>query len=119
VRGVDPRISTAAIIALNLELERTVVARPAARLFSRIALAGFTDLSQAIGGSAQPLLGDRIRFLADAGVGLRAEHRIGDTRFTTRLDLPLFVSRPALAQDRAPGDDQLAFRWMFSFQPEF
>jgi hypothetical protein len=118
VRGVDPRVSTAAIIALNLELERTVVARPAARLFNRIALAGFTDLSQAIGGSAQPLLGERIRFLADAGVGIRAEHRIGDTRFTTRLDLPLFVSRPALAQDRAPGDDQLAFRWMFSFQPE-
>ncbi len=119
VRGVDPRVSTAAIIALNLELERTVVARPDARLFSRIALAAFTDLSQAIGGSAQSLLGDRIRFLGDAGVGLRAEHRIGDTRFITRLDLPLLVSRPALAQDREPGDDQLAFRWMFSFQPEF
>jgi Peptidase family M1 domain len=119
VRGVDPRVSTAAIVALNLELERTVAARPHARLFSRVALAVFTDLSHAIGGSAQPLLGDRIRFLGDAGVGLRAEHRIGDTRFMTRLDLPLFVSRPALAQDREPGDDQLAFRWMFSFQPEF
>jgi len=95
------------------------VVRPNARLFSRIALAAFTDLSHAIGGSAQPLLGDRIRFLGDAGVGLRAEHRIGDTRFMTRLDLPLFVSRPALAQDREAGDDQLAFRWMFSFQPEF
>ena len=119
VRGVDPRVSTAAIVALNLELERAVVVRPNARLFSRIALAAFTDLSQAIGGSAQPLLGDRIRFLGDAGVGLRAEHRIGDTRFMTRLDLPLFVSRPALAQDREAGDDQLAFRWMFSFQPDF
>ena len=74
---------------------------------------------QRVGGSAQPLLGDRIRFLGDAGLGIRAEHRIGDTRFTTRLDLPLFVSRPALAQDREPGDDQLAFRWMFSFQPAF
>jgi hypothetical protein len=116
---VDPRVSTAAIVALNLELERALVVRPNAPLFSRIALAAFTDLSHAIGGSAQPLLGDRIRFLGDAGLGIRAEHRIGDTRFTTRLDLPLFVSRPALAQDREPGDDQFAFRWTFSFQPAF
>jgi hypothetical protein len=50
-------------------------------------------------------------------VGLRAEHRIGDTRFVTRIDLPLFVSRPLLAQDRSPGDDQVAFRWVFSFEP--
>jgi hypothetical protein len=48
---------------------------------------------------------------------MRAEHRIGDTRFVTRFDLPLFVSRPLLAQDRSPGDDQFAFRWVFSFQP--
>jgi hypothetical protein len=27
------------------------------------------------------------------------------------------VSRPELAQDRSPGDDELAFRWVFSFEP--
>jgi hypothetical protein len=104
-------------VALNLELERTVLARPMAKLFQRIALAAFTDLARGIGGAAQPLTGDRLRFLADAGIGLRAEHRIGDTDFMTRLDVPLYLSRPELAQDRAPGDDELEFRWTFSFEP--
>ena len=69
-------------------------------LFNRIALAAFTDLAHT--GSAvrmQPLTGDRIRFLADAGLGLRAEHRIGDTRFTTRFDVPL-ICQPARAGPR-------------------
>jgi peptidase M1-like protein len=112
VRGVDSRVSAAAIAALNVEVERTLVTRPAARLFNRIALAAFTDVSHTIGQSV-------VRFLGDAGLGLRAEHRIGDTRFTTRLDLPLYVSRPELAQDREPGDDKVEFRWTFSFEPAF
>jgi hypothetical protein len=117
VRGIDPRVSAEGVVALNLELERTLVARQNARLFSRVAIAAFTDLARAFGGPDQALTGDRVHFLGDAGVGLRAEHRIGDTRFVTRLDLPLFVSRPALAQDRSPGDDKVAARWVFSFQP--
>jgi Peptidase family M1 domain len=119
VRGIDSRVSTGAIIALNLEVSRALLSRPRARLFNRVSLAAFGDLSQGIGGSAQPLTGDRIGFLADAGVGARIEHRIGDTRFVTRLDLPLYVSRPELAQDRTPGDDPFEFRWVFSFEPEF
>jgi hypothetical protein len=119
VRGIDSRISTAAIMALNLELSRALLTRPSAKLFNRASLAAFGDFSQAIGGSAQPLTGDRIRFLGDAGLGVRIEHRIGDTRFVTRLDLPLYVSRPELAQDRNAGDDPFEFRWVFSFQPEF
>ena len=91
--------------------------RPKARLFSRVALAGFTDLAHAIGDGddlpsrrAAPLPRRR-------GDGLRAEHRIGDTRFVTRLDLPLWVNRPELAQDASPGDDRVAFRWVLSFEP--
>jgi hypothetical protein len=117
VRGVDPRVSTTALVGLNVELERSLVLRPKARLFSRIAVAGFTDLAHGIGESPAGLPGGRLRFIGDAGVGLRAEHWIGDTRFVTRFDLPLWVSRPALAQDAAVGDDELAFRWVFSFQP--
>ena len=49
---------------------------------------------------------DRIRFLGDAGIGIRADHRIGDTRFVTRFDLPLWFSRPEVAHDRSPGDDE-------------
>ena len=117
VRGIDPRISTEALIALDVELERTLVSRPKAKLFSRVAIAGFTDLAHAIGDDTGPRPGGALRFLGDAGVGLRAEHRIGDTRFVTRFDLPLWVNHAELAQDRSPGDDALAFRWVFSFQP--
>ena len=116
VRGVDPRVSTTALVGLNVELERSLVTRPKARLFSRVALAAFTDLAHGIGEST-PLPGDRLRFIGDAGIGIRAEHRIGDTRFVTRFDLPLWMSRPELAQDASAGDDEIAFRWVFSFQP--
>ncbi len=117
VRGVDPRVSTRGLAALTVELERTVVSRPTARLFSRVALAAFTDLAHGWeSGDDAPSAG-RIRFVGDGGIGLRAEHRIGDTRFVTRLDLPLWVSRPELAQDRSAGDDDVAFRWVFSFEP--
>ncbi len=118
VRGIDSRVSAGAILALNLELDQALVSRPAARLFSRVALAAFTDMAYA-GEATQALTGDRIGFLADAGLGLRADHRIGDTRFTTRFDLPLYVSRPELAQDRGPGEDEVEFRWTFSFEPAF
>lgn len=117
LRGIDARVSTSAVVGLNLELEQTLVSRPAARLFSRVALAAFTDLAHGIGGPVQPLTGERLRFLADAGLGLRAEHRIGETGFSTRFDFPLYVSRPALAQDRGPGDERFEFRWTFSFEP--
>ncbi len=117
VRGVDPRVSAPALVGLNLELERTLMSRPKARLFSRVALAAFTDLAHGIGEGEPVLPGGRVRFVGDAGVGLRAEHRIGDTRFVTRFDLPLWMSRPELAQDAAVGDEELAFRWVFSFQP--
>ena len=116
VRGADPRLSTSSLVAVNLELERTLVARPRARLFSRVALAAFTDLSRSIGQSPEANLGERVKFLGDAGIGIRAEHRVGDTRFVTRLDLPLWVSRASLAQD-ASSSDGVAFRWVFSFQP--
>jgi hypothetical protein len=118
VRGIDPRVSTGGLVALNAEVERTLITRPKARLFSRVALAGFTDLAQGIENESDAAFTGRIRFIGDAGVGLRAEHRIGDTRFVTRLDLPLWVNRPELAQDRSPGDNEFAFRWVFSFEPE-
>jgi hypothetical protein len=117
VRGIDPRVSTTAIVGLGLELDQTLMSRASAPLFNRIAIAAFTDFAHGIGGEPQPLTGDRLRFVADAGLGIRAEHRIGDTRFSTRLDFPLYVSRPELAHDRDPGDDEIAFRWTFSFEP--
>ncbi len=117
LRGFDPRLSTEALVAINLELERTLLRRRNAKLFNRVALAAFGDAGQGIGGVADPTLGKPLRFLADAGVGIRAEHRIGQTRVTTRADFPLWVSKPALAQDRRPGAKEAGFRWTFSFEP--
>jgi hypothetical protein len=114
VRGIDRRVSTGAVIAVNLELDHTVLVRPTARLFSRVAVAAFGDLAHAWGNSDGTVSSG---FLGDAGVGLRADHRIGDTRFTTRFDMPLFVSRPELAV--RPGDKDIDFRWVFSFEPAF
>jgi len=118
IRGIDPRVSTSGLAALNVEVERTLVTRPKARLFSRVALAAFTDVAHGFEDQSDAALTGRIRFIGDAGIGLRAEHRIGDTRFVTRLDLPLWINRPELAQDRSPGDDEFAFRWVLSFEPE-
>jgi hypothetical protein len=119
IRGAESRLSGAGIIALNLEVDRTILMQGEARLFRRVSLAGFTDWGYGLGSAVEPLTGDRIRFLGDAGIGIRAEHRIGDTQFVTRFDVPLFVSRPELAQDRGAGDDKFEFRWTFSFEPSF
>ena len=114
VRGMDRRASSGAVIALNLELDQTLLARPEARLFNRIGLAAFGDLAHTFYGTSATLPSG---FLGDAGIGLRADHRIGDTRFTTRLDLPLFVSRSELSV--RPSGDDFDFRWVFSFEPAF
>jgi hypothetical protein len=119
IRGADPRLSTSAIVALNLEVEHALLAQPESHLFNRVSLALFTDLAYGIGSMSQTPPNGRVRFLADAGVGLRAAHRIGDTEFVTRFDFPLYVSRPELAQDQSPGDDDVEFRWTFSFEPVF
>jgi len=118
VRGVDPHVSTGALAALNLELEQVLVTRPSS-LFRELSLAAFTDLSHGLGGNAQPLTGERVRFLGDAGLGVRIRHKIGDTEFVTRFDVPLYVSEPALAQDRNGNDGEFAFRWTFSFEDAF
>ena len=119
LRGADPHLSTAAIVALNLELEHTLLTQPSAHLLRRVSAALFTDLSHGIGGMSQEPANGRIRFLGDAGIGLRAAHRIGDTDFVTRFDFPLYMSRPEVAQDQSPGDGKFEFRWVFSFESAF
>jgi Peptidase family M1 domain len=118
LRGFDPRLSTAGAVAINAELERTLLDRPRAKLFRRVGIALFGDAGHAIRDGMFGR-GDRLEFLGDAGVGIRAEHRIGETRFTTRVDFPLLVSRPEFAQDTDPGNEKAGFRWQFSFSPAF
>lgn len=119
VRGLDPRLSTTAAVAANLELERTLRNRPGGGLFNRVALAAFGDAAHAILDGEVERPAGRIDFVADLGVGLRADHRIGALRFSTRLDLPVWVSRGELAHDVKDGAEETGFRWAFSFQPAF
>ena len=90
--------------------------RPSGALFNRVAVATFGDAGHTINDGAV-VRAEPIRFIADAGIGLRADHRIGTLRFATRVDVPLWVHRGDLAHDVKDGGDELGFRWTFSFQP--
>ncbi len=113
LRGFSPGLAARQAYGSSLEIE-VDLARGGGGLARRIAVAAFADGALADGdiGSAGLANG------ADAGIGLRLDHRIGATSFQTRLDLPLWVSRPELAQDAGPAR-KLGFRWAVSFSPAF
>lgn len=116
VRGLDPRVSGNQAVGGTLELECVVRQRPRPGLLSRIAVAAFAD--GALGNGDLDPARDRLQAVGDAGVGIRVDHRIGRTPFQTRFDFPLWVSRPAFAQDDKPAG-AFGFRWGFSFAPSF
>jgi hypothetical protein len=118
LRGFDPRLSSAGAVSINMELERTLYAKPQGKLFRRVGVAIFGDGGHAIR-DGMFVRSDKLEFLGDAGIGIRAEHRIGETTFTSRADFPILVSRPEFAQDSKPGSDKAGFRWQFSFSPAF
>ncbi|HET7602540.1 MAG TPA: M1 family metallopeptidase [Gemmatimonadales bacterium] len=115
VRGLDHNLAAPDIIALNLELAAQLYGRRGGGLFRNVSLALFGDGALADGDLADPITG-HMRLTGDAGVGLRASHRIGQTDFQTRVDFPLWVDREELADDRDTLDP-VAFRWTFSFEP--
>jgi hypothetical protein len=115
LRGFSPELSARQAYGLSLELERGL-ARRSGGLANRLAVAAFGDGAMA-DGDLDP--DGRLVGAADAGIGVRIDHRIGATSFQTRFDFPLWVSRPLLAQDTGPGGRRLGFRWIFSFAPAF
>lgn len=118
VRGFNPGISGSQVYAINLELQRPVLERPSGHLFTRVSLALFGDGALSDASTTGVGIADDLKAYADAGIGVRAEHRIGETRFVTRLDFPIYVNRPLLAQDN-PGADRAAFRWTLGLSPAF
>jgi hypothetical protein len=114
VRGVSAGLTASLIGAINVELERRLVTRLSSKLFRDVRIAGFADGAVANGDIR---LDDGGAFVGDAGVGIRSAHRIGDTAFETRIDLPLLVSRPELALHERGGHVRL--RYVVSFQPAF
>jgi hypothetical protein len=117
LRALEPTLGGHQAYALSLEVERDLVRRGGG-LARRVGAAAFGD--GALGdGDLDPTGRDRLRSAGDGGLGLRIDHRIGATTFQTRLDLPVWVSAPALAQDRAPGQRRLGWRWTCSLAPAF
>ena len=113
LRGFSPVASATWGVALNAEAALRVMERPTRRAFSSVSLTAFVDaalLDRAVLGRAAA---------ADAGVGLRAAHRIGPTRFVTRVDFPVAVTRPSAAVAGAAGDGVFKFRWVWSFEEAF
>jgi hypothetical protein len=119
VRGADFRLASPGLAALNAELEFEARRKPRGRLLNRLAFAGFADAAQGFGADNERPSSERVEFLADAGVGVRASHRIGDTPFETRLDFPVYLSKPAFARNDFARDEAFDFRWVFSVQAAF
>jgi hypothetical protein len=115
VRGLDPELNAPHAMGGSLEVETALLRGPAGALISRLAVAAFTDGALA-DGDLNP--GGGLVGVGDAGVGIRVDQRLGQTAFQSRVDFPLWVSRPGLAQDRKPGGS-FGFRWSLSFQPAF
>ncbi len=113
LRGYAAAASATWVVALNAEAGLRLLERPRQRVFSAVTLAAFADVAlldrAALGRGAA----------ADAGLGIRATHQIGPTRFVTRLDLPLLVTRPAAAVAGAAGDGAFKFRWVWSLEEVF
>jgi hypothetical protein len=117
LRGLNSAVGASQAYGLTLELEGRLYQRDGG-LFHRAAIAVFGDGALADGDLRQDD-DTNLASVGDAGLGLRIDHRIGATSFQTRLDLPLWVSRPSLAQDRHPGEKRFGWRWTFSFSPPF
>ncbi len=115
VRGLAPGTSATRLLGLNAEVDRGVVSRSRARLFNEVRVAAFGDA--ALGNGDIPPSARGSALVADAGVGVRAGHRIGQTVFVTRFDFPLYVSRARLAVNG--NDGSVRFRWVVSLSPPF
>ena len=119
LRGFDPHLGASQAYALNGEVARTVVERRGAKLFNRVSVAAFGDVALANGDLNAGKVDDRLRVAGDAGAGIRIDHQLGDTRFVTRLDVPLYVSHARFAQDQGAGGQRVGLRWMVSLEDAF
>ncbi|HKV74247.1 MAG TPA: M1 family metallopeptidase [Gemmatimonadales bacterium] len=117
VRGLSPLAAATQAYSLGGELEWNAFDQKGkGKLFRRIDLAAFGDAALANGDVAAVQGETGLKFAGDAGLGVRMAHRIGQTDFVTRFDVPLYVSRPELGVDGAHAGEQIRFRWVFSFE---
>jgi len=110
LRGFSPELSARWLAGANVEVGRRRVDRPTRRLFNRVTVVAFAD-----GALLDPRVLGRAA-AGDAGIGLRASHRIGPTSFVTRVDLPLVVSSAGYAVGARPGDGRFKLRAVWSLE---
>ena len=110
LRGFSPEISASWLVGANIEAGPLLIDRPRRRLFSSVSVVAFAD-----GALLDPHALHRAA-AGDLGVGLRAAHRIGPTRFVMRVDIPFVVSRASRAVGGAPGDNRFKLRAVWSLE---
>ena len=115
MRGLARGTSATGLIAVNGDFERSVVSRSRARLFRDVRLAVFADAG--FGNGDIPPAGGSVSIVADAGLGIRIAHCIGQTSFITSLDFPVIVTRPRLAIHQ--GGQPFGLRWVVSTSSGF
>lgn len=121
LRGYAPGLGGRWIGAANLEIGKALFTaqRRSRGVLRNIELVAFGD-GAVVDSAAVPGAGTNLAVpLFDAGAGLRATFRVGETTFPLRIEFPLVVSKPAYAQDTHPGSDVVGFRWLFSFERSF
>jgi hypothetical protein len=111
LRGYDPAITVARVVAGNAELAR----RLAPDVFSGLSLWG--SLFGDAGFAASRTYALDGAFLADAGAGVSLRGKLYDRDVTVRLDAPVLVHQPALAGGGGLTSSHatVAARWTFSF----
>ena len=110
LRGFDADVAAQWLAGINLEVGPRLLDRPRRALFSSLSVVGFAD-----GAVLDPHALHRAA-AGDFGLGVRATHRIGPTRFVTRVDFPLVVSRPSFAVGGHPGDYRAKLRVVWSLE---
>jgi hypothetical protein len=118
LRGYATRLGGRGVLAANGEIEAPLATRDRG-VFRRAALMVFADGALVDTLAARSTTGNFYTPLADAGVGIRFGVHVGDLDVPLRFELPLWLSRPELAQDTRTGLNQFQFRWLFSVEKSF
>jgi len=113
LRGLNPYTTANTALALGTTVAWTPLNRRGGHLFNRVSASAFGDAAWANGSLSSD---NTLHLAGDAGLGLQAAHRIGQTSFVTRFDFPFYVSRPDLGVDGSHPGEEFRFRWVFSFQ---
>jgi hypothetical protein len=108
LRAFSPLLRAEHVVAANLEVERAVFVPRGASPLPGLWFSLFGD----IGAARAPWTDDATLTLGDAGAGLALRGRLFDRPVSVRLDVPLYVSHPALAVGGRAAHERVRARWV-------